>query len=290
MTTVLIAGATGYLGRHLVSEFRQRGCHVRAIVRDTDRARRQGIGAHDLILAEATRPETLEGHFQGVDIVISSLGITRQKDGLSYWDVDYQANVNLLNAALRAGVRQFGYVHVLKARSMQQVPLVAAKQAFVDRLQAAPIASSVIAPSGYFSDMEDFMKMAQSGRVWLFGKGTHRINPVHGADLATAVADTMWNCTPWRNVGGPDIFTHAQLAELAFHVLGKSPKITYLPDALRHAALAALPLLPQSVGGPARFFLTAMGQDMVGDCIGSRRLVDHFRQNQPPQTAALAVL
>jgi uncharacterized protein YbjT (DUF2867 family) len=56
-------------------------------------------------------------------------------------------------------------------------PLVAAKQAFADRLDAAPITSTIVAPSGFFSDMADFLNMAKSGRVWLFGTGRLRLNP-----------------------------------------------------------------------------------------------------------------
>jgi uncharacterized protein YbjT (DUF2867 family) len=92
-THVLVAGATGYLGRHLCAEYARRGHHVTALVRDAARA--EGL-ADILVEAEATRPETLAGLMDGVDLVVSSLGITRQADGLGYREVDYQANLNLL--------------------------------------------------------------------------------------------------------------------------------------------------------------------------------------------------
>ena len=107
---VLVAGATGYLGRFLCAEYARRGHHVSALVRDAARAE----GLADLsIEAEATRPETLEGIMDGMDLVVSSLGITRQADGLGYREVDFQANLNLLREAETAGVRRFAYVHVL---------------------------------------------------------------------------------------------------------------------------------------------------------------------------------
>lgn len=277
MKTVLIAGATGYLGGHLVTEYKARGWRVHALVRCANRA--SGLGADKLIEAEATRPETLGAIMDGVDLVVSALGITRQKDGLSYRQVDYQANLNLLNEALAARVSQFAYVHVLNADKMAGVPLVDAKQAFVEALRAAPIKSTVIAPSGYFSDMEDFLKMAQSGRVWLFGDGGLRLNPIHGADLATAIADAVDAAKPWLDVGGPDVFRHKDLAELAFSALGRPVRITRLPDALRRWVLTVLPwVAPARIAGPAQFFLTAMGCDMVGEPKGTRHLQDHFRQ------------
>lgn len=276
MKTVLIAGATGYLGRFLCAEYRKRGWYVMALVRNKDRAKT--VDADALIEAEATKPESLTGIMDGVDLVVSALGITRQTDGLSYRDVDFQANLNLLAEAVRAGVARFGYIHVLNADQMRHVSLVAAKSDFVEALHDAPIASTVIAPSGYFSDMGDFLTMAKGGRVWLFGQGDRRINPIHGADLALATADAIDAGSDWLDVGGPEIFTHDALATMAFEALGKPCRIIHLPDILRRAALVILPwITPRHINGPAQFFLTAMSMDMVGECRGTRRLTEEFQ-------------
>lgn len=275
MQTVLVAGATGYLGRHLCAAYRNRGWRVHALVRDRQRA--TTLPADRLIQAEATQPGSLTGIMEGADLVVSALGITRQADGLGYWEVDSRANLNLLDEALRNGVPRFAYVHVLNAEKMAQVPLVAAKSAFVRALQEAGIASTVIAPSGYFSDMEDFLDMARSGRIWLFGEGTHRINPIHGADLATATAKAIDAGRDWLNIGGPDILTQAELAGAAFEALDRPARITRLPDWLRRSALTLLPrLTPRRIHGPAQFFLTAMARDMVGTPHGTRHVADHF--------------
>lgn len=290
MHTVFIAGATGYLGRYLCAEYRRRGSHVIALVRDAARA--AGLDADRLVVAEATRPETLEGVMRGVDLAVSALGITRQADGLSYRDVDYGANLNLLREAERARVGRFAYVHVLNAAAMRHVPLVAAKSDFVHALRASPLASTVIAPSGYFSDMGEVLSMARSGRVWLFGPGKARINPIHGADLASAVARTTEAGQDRLDVGGPEVFTQDDLARLAFEALGRPARITHLPDAMRKAALVLLPwLTPQRIHGPAQFFLTALALDMVGQAHGHRRLADHFRalaaRGEPAETGAV---
>ena len=286
---VLVAGATGYLGRFLCAEYARRGHYVTALVRDTARAE----GLADLsIEAEATRPDTLKGIMDGVDLVVSSLGITRQTDGLGYREVDFQANLNLLREAEVAGVERFAYVHVLNADAMAGVPLVDAKTAFVDALHASDMPATVIAPTGYFSDMGEILAMARRGRVWLFGDGTQRLNPIHGADLATAIADATDAGRGWAEIGGPDVMTQGEIARAAFAALGTEPRITHLPDALRRAALAVLPILPRRMSGPARFFLTALGMDMVAPRFGTRRLADHFatlaneaaRQPQGPRT------
>jgi len=278
MRRVFIAGATGYLGRHLCAEYQQRGWYVIGLVRKTSQA--APIAADQLIEAQATDPETLRGVMAGADLVVSCLGITRQTDGLGYWDVDYQANLNLLREAERSGVGRFCYVHVLGASEMTRVPMVAAKSAFVAELQCSSVAATVIAPSGYFSDMGDFLKMAQSGRVWLFGDGSKRINPIHGADLAVATADAVEARLDWLDVGGPDVFTQREVAELAFASIEKPPRITMLPDIFRRTALRVLPFVtPRRISGPARFFLSALALDMVGACHGTRCLKDHFENS-----------
>lgn len=286
MQTVFIAGASGYLGRHLVQTFIDRRWHVRALVRDAAGARAAGLIAHEVIEAEATDPATLRGLMAGSDLVVSSLGITRQADGLTYRAVDYQANLNLLTEALSAGVPRFAYVHVLGADRMAGVPLVDAKQAFVTALQGAAIQSTVIAPTGYFSDMNDVLDMAQAGRVWLFGDGQQRLNPIHGADLAAASLDAIEAGRDWIDIGGPEVMTQTDMARLAFEALNAPVRITCLPDGLRRAALAVLPwVTPRRVHGPAQFFLTAMAQDMVAPCYGDRRLGAHFRQVIAERTA-----
>lgn len=276
MKRVFIAGATGYLGRFLCEEYQTRGWHVTALARKS--SRHTDLAADQIIEAEATWSESLAGTMKGIDLVVSALGITRQTDGVGYWDVDYQANVNLLEEALRASVERFAFVHVLNADRMEHVPLVAAKAAFVRKLQTTSIQSTVIAPTGYFSDMADFLNMAKSGRVWLFGRGQMRINPIHGADLAAAVFEAIEKGSGWADIGGPETFTQKDLATLCFEVVDRQPRITYLPDILRRLALRFLPwIAPRRIAGPAQFFLTAGGMNMTAPPLGTHKLADHFK-------------
>lgn len=276
MKHVMIAGATGYLGQFLCAEYQRRGWQVSALVRSAKAD--APPPADNIVTAEATEPGSLKGIMAGVDLVVSALGITRQADGLSYWDVDYQANLNLLREALASDAKHFAYVHVLNADHMADVPLVAAKSAFVSALQAADLDSTIIAPSGYFSDMKDFLDMARKGRVWLFGDGRLQINPIHGADLAAAIYDAVDRKEAWLDVGGPDVLTHRDLAKLSFETLGSPERITLMPDFFRRIALRLLPwFAPHHVAGPAQFFLTAFGMHMAGRPVGTRHLAEYFQ-------------
>lgn len=286
--TVVIAGATGYAGRHLVEEYVARGWKVLALTRrpmeepSTD-------ATITWVSVQVTDPASLRGIMDGADLVVSALGITRQRDGLTYRDVDFQANVNLLEEAMRAKVPRFCYIHVLKAEQMLNAPGVRAKHDFVQRLQQeTTIQSTVVCPSGFFSDMRDFLDMAKQGRVWLFGDGSNTINPIHGADLAKATVVAVEAQKASFNVGGPEIFSHKQLAELAFQCLHKQPRISHLWDGIRRFLLTALPwVTPSSISGPGIFFLTAMGiRDMTGECHGTHKLNDYYMELIEDEKAA----
>ncbi|MEM9269439.1 MAG: SDR family NAD(P)-dependent oxidoreductase, partial [Pseudomonadota bacterium] len=146
-------------------------------------------------------------------------------------------------------------------------------------LQASPIKSTIIAPSGFFSDLSDFFDMAKAGRAVLFGSGELKLNPIDGADLAEVIAGAIWDGREYVPVGGPEVMTQNELAEAAFIALGKPAKITYVPDVLRRLALKLLPYVtPSTLHGPALFFLSALGMDMVGTQHGRRHVADHFAQ------------
>ena len=81
------------------------------------------------------------------------------------------------------------------------------------------------------------------------------------------------------DVGGPEVFTYREIAELAFDVLEKPKKITCLPKKLIAAAIGALRwVAPVRTYGPIQFLASVMTMDVVGEKYGQRRLVDHFRR------------
>ena len=283
MKKVLVAGATGYLGQFVVMALKARGYWVRALGRSAAKLAPVDEYADELFIGEVTDPDSLIGLCDGVDIVFSSVGITRQKDGLTYRDVDYQANRNLLTMAEGSGVSKFMYVHVLNAEKLRHVAMIQAKQAFVDELKHSTLDHVVICPTGFFSDMEELLSMARSGRVYLFGDGSHRINPIQGADLAEVCADALESADSQIDVGGPEVFTYRQIAELAFDVLDRREKITCIPKYLVSATVGALRwLTPAKVYGPVQFMASVMTMDVIGPPRGQQRLADHFRDCARP--------
>ena len=151
MKKILLAGATGYLGSHIAKRLIQNAYDLRVITRSPDKLAERGIEVQDLFRAEITRPETLKGCCSEIDTVISTVGITRQKDGLTYLDVDYQANLNLLNEARESGVRKFIYVSVLNGDKLRHLKICDAKEKFVEQLEKSGLEYCVVRPNGFFS-------------------------------------------------------------------------------------------------------------------------------------------
>ena len=276
---ILVAGSTGYLGSHIVKELKNRKMDFVAIARNQKKLLQQGLSADQIKIAEVTNGKDLEGVCEGIDTVISTVGITRQKDGLTYMDVDYQANKNLLDEAIRAGVKQFIYISVINGQQFRHLKIMQAKERFVDELIATPINHTVIRPNGFFSDMKDFLEMAEKGKVYLFGKGTLKLNPIHGEDLAVVCADSIGSKRTEISIGGPDVLTQNEIATYALEALGKPSKIIHLPNWLRKLTLFFLRSFTSvSTYGPVEFFLTLMAQDQIAPRTGVHRLQHFFKQ------------
>ena len=275
---ILLAGATGYLGRHVAAELQNQGYPTKILVRNKDKVP-YDVQNFETIVAEVTKPETLVGIMKDVDTLISTVGITRQKDGLSYMDVDYQANLNLLKEAHKSGVRKFIYVSAFKADMLTKLKMCCAKERFVEELQNNNLDYCIVRPNGFFSDMTEFIKMAKKGKAELFGDGSFKMNPIHGKDLTDVCISAIGAQEKVIEVGGPEVYTHKQIAELAFKTLDKKPKISYMPEWVRKLILwSARTFTSSKTYGPMEFFLTVLAMDMVAPKYGTQTLSGYFNE------------
>lgn len=139
----------------------------------------------------------------------------------------------------------------------------------------------IIRPNGFFCDMSEFLKMAKKGVVKLFGDGHHKMNPIHGADLARLCVANIQSERKHIEVGGPQILTHKEIAELAFRTLGTTPKIKYMPNRIRSSILGLAKVFTSSrTYGPVEFFFTVLAMDMVAPRYGSHTLEEYFHEIQ----------
>ena len=295
MKNVLVVGAAGYLGRYVALEFKKRGYRVRAFVRDPEKLKVAGP-AHqppifdkvdEVFTGDATRPETLIGLCDGIDIVFSSMGLARSDSHLTFEEVDHIANRNILELALKAKVSKFVYVSIFRAELMMESDVVRAHEAFVDDLRDSVIDYAIIRPNAYFSDMAQFMNIARKGHLFWLGDGHNLMNPIHGADLAVVCVDAAEGTVREIDAGGPDMFTFRSLFELAFETVGREPGITFLPLWLGEAALWTIRLFNPRLADSASFFVLVNKMENDAPKYGSRRLKDYFKEmaadsGQPP--------
>jgi uncharacterized protein YbjT (DUF2867 family) len=267
------------LGSFIAQELKDQGHDFLAFGRSEEKLKKLGLAENEFQVVDVTKLATFPKIEEPIDTVISTVGITRQKDGLSYMDVDYGANLNLLEFAMRHRARKFIYVSVLNGEHMRHLKITAAKERFVDALKESGLEYSIIRPNGFFSDMKDFLAMAKSGRIYLFGDGEYKLNPIHGLDLARVVIDSITSPQEEFEAGGPDIFTQNEIGQLALKAMGKEGKVVHLPDFLRKAALGMMRTFTSSkTYGPIEFFLSMMAQDNVAPRHGVHRLDAFFRE------------
>jgi len=279
MEKILVAGATGYLGQFITKELKKKGYFTKVLVRNLKKIAVQEIPVDEIVQAEITDRQSMAGCCNGINVVISSVGITKQKDGLTYMDVDYQANLNLLDEAIRCGVRKFIYVSVLNGQKLKNLKICEAKEKFVDALKKSGLDYCIIRPNGFFSDMSEFYKMAMNGRVYLFGNGKLKANPIHGEDLAEVCVNAIRTDQKEIEIGGPETLTQNEIAAIAFSVAGKKSKIIHIPDLIRRLILFVAKLvMPSHNYGPVEFFLSVMAIEMVAPEYGSHTLKKYYEE------------
>jgi uncharacterized protein YbjT (DUF2867 family) len=278
-TNILLAGATGYLGSFVLNALIENQNQVLAIVRNPNKLKINNENFLEVKQAEVTKPDTLRDICKGINTVISTVGITRQKDGLTYLDVDYKANMNLLEEAKKAGVKHFVYVSAINGNKYRNLKIFEAKEKFVDALKSSGLNYTIIRPNGFFSDMKDFLQMAKSGRVYLFGSGNQKFNPIHGKDLATFIVDNLEETNKEFTIGGPNVLSLNDISKLALNAFNKPIKIIHLPDWMRKLTIWSLRTFTSvKTYGPIEFFLTLMAEDNIAPTYGEHHLKDFYVQ------------
>jgi uncharacterized protein YbjT (DUF2867 family) len=214
---ILVTGASGFVGRHVVETLRADGREVRALVRDE----RKGAnivkqGATEAAVGDVTNPASLRAALSGCDTVIHLVAI-RQGRPEQFQRVMVDGTRNLLAAAKEAGVKRF--VHMSALGTSQQtkdlVPYFGAKWAMEQDVKASGLPYVIFRPSFIFGRdggiLPTFATLARVAPVTpIIGSGRQRIQPIWvddvGAYFSKAVdLDAAANQT--FELGGPDAVT-----------------------------------------------------------------------------------
>ncbi|MBS1828279.1 MAG: SDR family oxidoreductase [Acidobacteria bacterium] len=279
MERVLVAGATGALGRHVLHTLNQRGYYTRALCRNDARAR--SIAAHDIFIADALK-DNLAPALDNIDVVFSCLGQTVAANfsirAPGYLDVDVPANRNLLDAARNANIRRFVYVSVLHADKHPGVPYMHAHALVAKAIRESGLSYAIIEPTGFFSAFYAFLDMVRKNQAMVFGDGHARTNPIHDADLAEICADALAE----RNnitieAGGPTIYSRLDVIELARSIARKNVTIRkaplWVPFLMGKLAKWHAPRIADLMG----FVHLISREDFIAPRRGRRELADFYR-------------
>jgi uncharacterized protein YbjT (DUF2867 family) len=284
-TTILVAGASGALGREVVRLLRARGRHVRAMTRDAARARRALGPDVDTVVADARDPRAARAAVDGVEAVFSSLGASPLPDPRLGWRgfraVDWPLNRNLVDAALDAGVKKVTYVSAFHTPDMRHLAYIDGHERVVDHLRAHAgdrLMWSVVRPTGFFSAIGSFLDMARRGPVPSFGVPDARTNPIHDHDLAEVCVEALDGDAREIPVGGPEVITRRRMAELAFEALGRPVRIRHVSSwILRYAAFVLRALYPR-LSDCISFFHDVSSRDLIAPARGTRTLQPYFQE------------
>jgi len=244
---VLVAGATGYIGRFVVDELVARGHAVVSLVRERAgpggsmnlETTRRVLAGSEVRACQVTHPDSLRRdglRGEGFDAVVSCVA-SRGGGIADSRAVEYGANHNLLQAALQAGVGQF----VLLSAICVQRPRLAfqrAKLAFEAELQQSRLAWSIVRPTAFFKSLAGQIPRIQAGKPFLmFGSGDGpACKPISERDTACYIADCLEDPGLERRIlpiGGPGpARTVRERGELLFELAGMQPRFRRLPVAM----------------------------------------------------------
>ena len=241
---IVVAGATGYIGRALVQVLAARGHQVVALARpprdDASAARLDALTERlaPIEIRTCTFDRAVEIAETGMrgeafDAAFSCIA-TRGGGVADAWAVERDANLAFLDAAKAAGVAQF----VLLSAICVQKPKLAfqhAKLAFEDALRRSGLTWSIVRPTAYFKSLAGQIERVKNGKPFLvFGDGERTAcKPISELDLADFLADCLHDPTRHDTIlpiggPGPAITPKAQGA-LLFELLGKPPRFKAVP-------------------------------------------------------------
>lgn len=256
--TVILAGATGYIGRAVAAELIARGFRVVALVRSAPGDDAPAILRDcDVRVTALTDAAALVRTLECIeaDTVVSCIA-SRSGAPDDAWRVDHGANRNLLAAARATGAMRF----VLLSAICVQKPLLAfqhAKLAFERELAESGLDYAIVRPTAFFKSISGQVERVKDGKPFIvFGKGNETAcKPISERDLARFIVDRVEAPEADNRVlpiGGPgQALTPLDQGALLFELTGRPARFRHVPVRLFDVAIAVLAPLARLFHGLA---------------------------------------
>lgn len=217
--TILITGATGTVGRHVIRHLVQRGAQVRALVRDPGKAdlpEGVEIAQGDLLDVDALRQA-----FQGVSTLFLLNAVVAD---------EFTQALIALNVAREVGVRRVVYLSVIHSDRYVNVPHFAGKFGVERMIEQMGFEATILRPA-YFMDNDLTVQAAISGYgIYPMPIGSKGLAMIDTRDIGEIAAIALLArdrapdgaASTRLNLVGPDTLTGADVAGLWSDVLGRT--------------------------------------------------------------------
>ncbi|MEM9173526.1 MAG: NAD(P)H-binding protein [Pseudomonadota bacterium] len=232
---IVVAGASGYVGRALCEELVAHDYTVLALVRRPSDA--LPIECQQVVVTDFSQPVLVQALAGAHPAAVVSCLASRSGEPADAWRIDHAANEALLDAALCVGA---GHFQLLSALCVQkpQLEFQHAKLAFEDTLSRSAVAWTIIRPTAFFKSLSGQVERIRNGKPFLvFGDGTETAcKPISTQDLAAFMRDCMEDPGCHRRIlpiGGPGpALTPRAMGELLFDLTGQTPRFKSVPPGL----------------------------------------------------------
>lgn len=228
MSTILVTGATGTVGTHVVRELQALGAPVRAFVRNPAAASK--LGDVELAIGDFNDAASLRRAMAGVDRVFLTAADGPQK---------VAHETALIDAAAAAGVQQILKLSALGANPASPLPAFAWHGAVEAYLERADVPSVILQPSFFMTNL-----LMVAGRVATMGQlgapsNSERVAMIDPRDVAAVAAvllsDGQHEGRTYQITGGAAI-TFAEVAQALAAAIGRPVEFVNVPEEAAPAA------------------------------------------------------
>lgn len=242
---ILITGATGYIGRHLVTRLVEQSERPRCLVRSIERALQ--ILPYDkveLVQGDTTHASSLKDAVQDIDTIIHTGFLTadrKQSPGNHYETTNVQGTANLIKAAQEGGVKRIIEISGLGTKPGKPGSYMQGRYLAEKMLKESGLDWTIIQPSVLFGKGAPFIKgltdlIRTTPVVPLIGGGKTMFQPIYVEDVVTVIVKVLGD--PARTtgktytIGGPQYYSFTQIIDALLHVMHKSRVKAYAPTPL----------------------------------------------------------
>jgi uncharacterized protein YbjT (DUF2867 family) len=229
---LLVVGATGTLGRQIARRAIDEGHEVQCLVRSLKKAAFLKEWGAELILGDLCKPETLPPAFEGVDAVIDA-ATARATDSLSIEQVDWQGNVNLIQAACAASVSRFIFISILDAERYPEVPLMQIKHCVELFLKESGLNYTILRSSGFLQGLigQYAIPILEGQSVWVMGEAspTAYIDTQDLAKFAVRALEVPETEKKTFPVVGTRMWSADEIISLCERLSGQQARVTRMP-------------------------------------------------------------